>query len=174
MTVLRRRSFLCFAALFLCLYARYATLSGIYDDGTEILIPVTVDADERSGFPYVVSLRYDNIVPARDVLSLSGTAVVDRSENGAVSFVRNYRAGEPLRPQELLLRYNVATDGRSLMAKVDFSAAFFPFYTAERRRAFMQTIRKTPARYAILRAGAGGRALLRGFADKDGVPLPLF
>ena len=175
MMIARRRSCLCFAALFLCLYARYARLSRVYDGGMEIFVPVAVEADEYGGFPYAVSLRYGAVVPPRHILSFSGTVVVEREENGTVVFIRNHQSGEPLKPQELLLRYDVS-GGPDAAARVDFSSSSFPFYTKERRRAFMQTARKNPVRYAVLRVDAAGRALLRGFADNDGaaVTLPPF
>lgn len=164
-------AFFCFLLCCLFLTGRCFVYQNISKNGKQILVPVFVHAEKTNTFPYKVSLRYNNIIPASYIEKITGTIVVRRLHDGKIRFVRLNTHSLPLRPEEMLLRYRIrqipGIHQNTEKSQINFATDKYPLYTEKNLEKFLKQARAIAVKYAVLKVDDKGKALLIGFTGQN-------
>ncbi len=155
--------------------SRYETRRDIMENGIEILVPVYVRETQIGERAAKISFRYHSFIPASEILSGSGTAVVRRHSGGRASYVRIYDSQTPLRPGEHLLKFYVEHEAGlqrgTALSKVKFASDEYILRSKEKVSELMDRPKELRIKYAVLKTNGDGDSALWGMADQNGVIL---
>ncbi len=174
--MIRTFLFACFLVFAACMLAfRYENRREILENGTEILVPVFVHKTELGDHAAKISFRYHGFIPASQIASGSGTAVIRRHAGGRASFVRMFDPNVPLRPREHLLKFSLnhktGMKRSTEASKIRFASDAYVLLSEEKIEELMERPKELRIKYAVLKVNGDGEAALWGIADQNGVVL---
>lgn len=174
--MLRNILFCCFLVFIASVLAfRYENRREILENGTEILVPVYVHETECGDRAAKISFRYHSFIPAFEIASGEGTAVIHRHTGGRASFVRMFDPNVPLRPREHLLKFSLnhktGMKRSTEASKVKFASDAYVLRSKEKVEELMERPKELRVKYAVLKVNGKGEAALWGIADQNGVVL---
>ena len=157
-------SLTCSLFIFCVLLFRFCSDLKTFRSAETLLLPVQIEEIKTDAFSSVAFLRYYNIIPVEEIIEEKGAVVVERLDNGKVSFVSVF-TGQKLHPREFLLKYTVVPSPlvyqKRQKLNIRCAAAKFHFSKG-------QSLLLSNAYYAVIRVNNDGEALLVGLTDGSG------